>query len=144
MTDSCWLPGQREAAQAWIDAHRDALPSTLSELSAFPMMVRRAIARALPATQRVAVWREHLEMVCSVSRSGSPEQRALIADIVEQLPHLVGDDLAQAEATFRPFEPRLLALLTREEAVEALATLGPPEPPGGIAFPPAEADGAPG
>jgi hypothetical protein len=129
MSDSCsWSAMQREAIAAWVEEHHADLPRTLSELATYPMVFRRVIARALPIEPRVSLWREHLTTVSRVSMSGTAEQRALIADVIEQLPAIVGDDPARTEASMRSLEPRMRALLTHEQLIEAFASLGPPEP----------------
>jgi hypothetical protein len=127
---------QREAIVAWVEEHHADLPRTLSELATYPMIFRRVIARALPLEQRVTLWREHLATVSSVSTSGTAEQRALIADVIEQLPAILGDDAARTESRMRSLAPRMRALLTHEQLIEAFASLGPPEPPEGLPLPP--------
>jgi hypothetical protein len=135
MNDSCGSPLQREAIRAWIVAHATELPQTLAELSLYPMVFRRTLARALPLEQRVAVWREHLLAVCSAFTSGTPAQRALIADVAEELPALLGGDVARAETSMQTLEPRMRELLTHKQLIEAFASLGPPEPPEGLPLP---------
>ena len=136
MNGSCGSPMQREAIRAWMEAHANKLPCTLAELTTYPMVFRRVIARALPLEQRVAVWREHLETVCSAFTSGTPAQRALIADVIEELPTLLSGDLVRTETSMRALEPRMRELLTHEQVIEAFASLGPPEPPEGLPLPP--------
>ena len=135
MNGSCGSPMQREAIRAWIESHAAELPHTLAELTTYPMIFRRVVARALPLEQRVAVWREHLETVCSASTLGSPAQRALIADVIEELPALLSGDVVRTEASMRALEPRMRELLTHEQLIEAFASLGPPEPPEGLPLP---------
>jgi hypothetical protein len=134
--DSCGSPLQRQAIRAWVESHSAELPETLAELTTYPMAFRRVIARALPLEQRVAVWREHLETVCSTFTPGTSEQRALIADVIQELPSLLSGDLARTAASMRALEPRMGVLLTHEQLVEAFATLGQPEPPEGLPLPP--------
>jgi hypothetical protein len=136
VNDSCGSPLQREAIRAWIEAHAADLPATLTELSEYPMVFRRAVARALPLEQRVAVWREHLLTVCSAFTSGTPAQRKLITDVIDELPALLSGDVARAEASMLTLQPRMRELLTHQQLVEAFASLGPPEPPEGLPFPP--------
>jgi hypothetical protein len=136
MNGSCGSPVQREAIRAWIDAHATELPCTLAELISYPMVFRRVIARALPLEQRVAVWREHLETVCSAFTSDTPAQRALIADVIEELPILLSEDLERTEASMQALGPRMRELLTHEQLIDAFASLGPPEPPEGLPLPP--------
>jgi hypothetical protein len=55
MADQC---GWHEI-NAWVAAHRDALPRTLAELARFPMAHRRAIFGVSPPEVRTRSRREH-------------------------------------------------------------------------------------
>ncbi|AHG92923.1 hypothetical protein J421_5388 (plasmid) [Gemmatirosa kalamazoonensis] len=122
--------------QAWIAAHRDALPRTLGELGTFPVPYRGAIVRALPPPAREAIWREHFGEFLAPGSPLSPAQQAFVREAMAELPVLMADDLAAARARGGALEARMAPLFSREEAARVFGMVGPPEPPGGLPAPP--------
>ena len=52
---SCgWYPMNRDEILAWVEAHRDSLPSNLDELARFPIPFRKVIATVVPHERRLA------------------------------------------------------------------------------------------
>jgi hypothetical protein len=121
---------------AWIAGHRDALPRTLGELAHFPVSYRGAIVRALPPAAREAIWREHFAGFLAADSPLSVEQQALVREAMADLPTLMADDLATAQARARELEARMGPLFSRPEAFRIFGVLGPPEPAGGLPAPP--------
>lgn len=135
MHGSCsWFPMRRDEIEAWVAAHRDELPTDLSELSRYPIPFRKAIVWALEPSDRVVLWREHLLSFVGASNL-STEQQDLVREVIEQLPALFGDSLEGARERLKEFKGRASGLFEREEVVEIFFTLGPPEPEGGLPLP---------
>ena len=132
MADQC---GWNEI-HAWVAAHRDTLPRTLSELARYPMAYRRAIHGALASEERVALWREHLVSFLGPDSRLSLDQRAVLREAIDDLPALMSDDRAEARSRARALEERMLGVFSRDEARPIIATLGPDEPPEGLPDPP--------
>jgi hypothetical protein len=120
---------------AWVEAHRASLPRSLEQLARYPVAYRAAIVRALPAPARVAVWREHFASFLGPGSPLSAPQRAFVQEALGDLPTLMADDLAAAQARGRELEERMAPLFSRWEAGRVFGTLGPPEPPGGLPAP---------
>lgn len=50
-----------KVAQEWVSSHQDRLPTTLADLSGFPVSYRRAIFAALPNETKAELWRGQLQ-----------------------------------------------------------------------------------
>ena len=137
MSGACeWSPLRPAQMDAWVARHRDALPQTLDELARLPMQFRRAIVNAVPPAVRVSLWREHLSSFLGPDSELTPAQRALVEEAIVELPVIFDgpDDVGRERAA--RLEARMAELLTRQQAGRIFATLGPPEPPGGLPLPP--------
>ncbi len=73
--------GEFAAAEAWVAAHRNALPATLAQLAALPQEHRNLIVSELDPEARRAVWREQLEAYALPDSQLSPVQRQMVRDL---------------------------------------------------------------
>ena len=121
--------------RAWVVAHRDQLPQSLTELARFPIPFRKAIVTEVATEVRVAWWREHLESFLGASSRLTAEQQALVRDAIADLPLIFGGIRAEGQPRAKALEDRMRTLITRQQAAEMFGTLGPPEPPGGLPLP---------
>ena len=134
---SCgWFPLKHEQVRAWVDAHRDTLPTTVAELSKLPMQFRVAIVNSVSVEQRTAFWKEHLESFLTSDAALSDEQRAFVTEAIGELPAMFGGTRAEFESRTRALEGRMKTLLSREQAARMFGMVGPPEPPEGLPLPP--------
>jgi hypothetical protein len=141
MSGSCgWFPIPRAEIDAWVEAHRDSLPTSLAALSVFPIPFRKAIVATLPSEVVAGMWREHLLASLGSAAKRSPEQDELINGAVEAIDIVFGKSDA-AQESLHALNDRIRQLvvqevISRQQAREIFATLGPPEPPGGLPLPP--------
>jgi len=134
---SCeWFPLRPAQGAAWVEAHRDRLPQTLDELARLPMPFRRAIVNTVPPAVRTALWREHLASFVGPGSALTPEQQAFVRETIVELPVIFDGPDGVGHERARRLEARMAELLTRQQAARIFATLGPPEPPGGLPLPP--------
>ncbi|AGC46583.1 hypothetical protein MYSTI_05303 [Myxococcus stipitatus DSM 14675] len=121
--DSC--SAAQEQIQAWLDANKETLPTTLDDISRYPMEYRRAIQGALSPQQRVALWREHLRRyIASHPQLNARQLAALDLAMATLTPELYTPvdtpELLRAQAAMRDaFDPK--------EARLIVSTLGPPD-----------------
>lgn len=114
------------AAQAWVDAHRDALPAGYDALAEYPMAYRRAIYAAHPATVRSALWVEHVSRFAA-ERPGLTAARRAVVDRAAA----IAADPALHEPSARPgdalsdLHDDAVAAFGEAEAYALLGTLGP-------------------
>ena len=136
MAGSCgWFPlGPREI-HAWVERHKDDLPTTLAELARYPIPFRKAIVAVVEPEIRVSLWREHLAGFLSPESGLTAEQQALVRDAIDELPGMVGVVAADGRSRARALEERARELLTREQGAQMFGTLGPVEPPEGLPIP---------
>lgn len=138
MADSCnWFPIPREEIDAWVATHHADLPHTLAGLSAYPIPFRKAIVQALPRDIVASLWRDHL---ISFTRSVDPDQNEAIIDAVEAIASIFGGS-ESAQTHLHSLNERIHQLVSAgvfspQQIAEIFATLGPPEPPGGLPLPP--------
>jgi hypothetical protein len=129
----------RDEILAWVEAHRDSLPSNLDELARFPIPFRKVIATVVPHERRLAFWREHLESFVGDNSELSTEQQSFVREAALSLPTLLAKPAPNPEIV--AWEARLAALFSRQAASRIFGTLGPAEPPEGLPIP---ADAHPG
>ncbi|WP_342374825.1 bacteriocin fulvocin C-related protein [Myxococcus stipitatus] len=121
--DNC--SAAQERIQEWLDANQETLPTTLTEISRYPMEYRRAIEGALPPEQRVALWREHVrQYIASHPRLSARQLSALELAMATLTPELYTPvdtpELLRAQAAVKAaFDPK--------EARLIVSTLGPPD-----------------
>ena len=65
-------------ACTWVGAHAQTLPTTLAELSAYPLPYRRAIYSSMPAERKALVWRQQMALLMASSTEWSQRQRDLL------------------------------------------------------------------
>jgi len=136
MSGSCgWFPMKYDEIVAWVEAHRDALPTTLAELSAFPVPFRKVIVNSVSPEARTAFWREHLTSFVGPDSALTPEQQALVRDTIADLPPMFSGSRADFETRAKAFENRARDLFSRRQAAEMFGMVGPPEPPEGLPLP---------
>lgn len=73
------------AARAWVESHRDALPTKLADLAALPHDYRGAIINALPIEQQGSLWREHWTAFVTQASEQTPLQRRIVAGLSKPL-----------------------------------------------------------
>ncbi|SED66398.1 bacteriocin fulvocin C-related protein [Jiangella alba] len=116
----------RTAAQAWVDAHRDALPAGYDAFAAYPVAYRRAIYAAHPVAVRSTLWVEHLTRFDAARTGLTAAQRAVVDDAVA----IAADPAAHAPGG-RPDDALLdlhadaVAAFGESDAYALLGTLGP-------------------
>lgn len=116
-------PPECVLAARWVQAHSNALPTTLGEISTLPMAYRRAIQAALPPEARVALWREQLEPWAAPGSGLNDRQRAAVREVIERLPALHSAATGRAEA--RALSARVLPLFEPALGARIFAQLGP-------------------
>lgn len=137
MSGSCgWFPMKHDEIVAWVDAHSDALPQTLAELSQFPVAFRKVIVNRVSPERRTAFWQEHLATFIGPDSTLTPEQQDLVRDASDQLPRLFSGSRDEFEDGAKALEDRMRQLLSRRQAAEMFGMVGPPEPPEGLPLPP--------
>jgi hypothetical protein len=133
---SCgWFPLPHEEILAWVEQHRDTLPTTLAELSTFPIAFRKVIVNNVTAEQRTRFWEEHLRTFLEPHAGLTAEQRVYVDESIALLPEIFGSPLLEAQAKMRPHEERMRQLFTREQCAAMFGMVGPPEPPEGLPIP---------
>jgi len=131
---SCgWFPLRRDQIVEWVNRHREELPSTLDELSKYPVPFRRVIVNKVAPEVRVSLWTEHLKSIAVSDESLSANQRAFLSMTLHQLPVLLS--MPAPNPTMMKFETAAATLFTREQMARMFGTLGPPEPPEGLPLP---------
>lgn len=134
---SCgWFPLSYDEIMAWVQQHHDTLPTTLAELSAYPVPFRKIIVNSVSPERRLRFWEEHLLTFLEPSAGLRPEQREFVAETIPLLADIFGSPLAEAQATMRPLESRMAQVFTRQQCAAIFGMLGPPEPPEGLPLPP--------
>jgi hypothetical protein len=128
-----WFPMSRDEIRAWVEAHQDALPTTLAELSTFPVPFRKVIVGFIPHDTRLALWREHLTGIAREDQELTPEQRAFVQEAAVLVPSLMA--APAPNPIIVAWEARMGGLFSRPQASRIFGTLGPPEPPGGLPLP---------
>src|SRR5690349_4603033 len=98
------------------------------------MAYRRVIIGVVPAPIRVRMWQEHLESFLGASSPLGPEQQAFVRECRDAV-HRILTEPIDREA-LHAWGDRGRRILGPEHALRILATLGPPEPPGGLPLPP--------
>jgi hypothetical protein len=136
MSSCGWFPLPPDEIAAWVEAHRDTLPTTLAELAQFPVAFRRVIVNAVSPEQRTRFWQAHLGTFLEPAAGLTAAQRTVIEEIIPQLSDLFGSPLLEAQAKMRPLEQRMSQTFSRAQCAAIFGMVGPPEPPGGLPLPP--------
>lgn len=136
MSSCGWFPLPYDEIVAWVNEHRDALPTNLAELSAYPVAFRKVIVNSASVEQRTRFWEEHLRSFLEPQAGLNADQRAFIAETIPLLADIFGSPTPEAQSRIRPLEERMKQLLSREQCAAMFGMVGPPEPPGGLPLPP--------
>ena len=134
MSSCGWFPLKHQEIVAWVERHRDTLPTTLAELAQYPMPFRTVIVNSVAPDVRVGLWTEHLRSSLTPESPLSAAQRAFVERSIAELPGLLA--APAPNPVMRDWESRMAEVFTRAEAGRIFATLGPPEPPEGLPLPP--------
>ena len=114
-----------ELAKEWVEAHRDALPTTLGAFSEHSMTYRRAIYRALDVEARISLWQQHVATVAD--QVTLPEQRLFLQRAIPELAKYVSD--TPSESALKAFGEEAISVLGKDMARDAFGVLGSaPEP----------------
>ena len=134
MSGSCgWFPMRHDEILAWVETHKQSLPTTLAELARFPIPFRTVIAGFVSSDTSIALWREHLSTFIG-DQDLTPEQRAFVTEASASLPALFA--APAPNPVILQWEGRMARLFSRPQASRIFGTLGPPEPPEGLPLPP--------
>ncbi len=114
-----------ELAKEWVEAHHDALPTTLVALSEHSMIYRRAIYQALDVEARISLWQEHVATVAD--QVTLPEQRLFLQRAMPELGRYLSETLS--ESGLDAFTEEATRILGEDLARDAFGVLGTaPEP----------------
>jgi hypothetical protein len=128
MADACgW-----DVIHAWVQEHRESLPTTLAALSDYPLPYRAAIQAAVAPEIRVSLWREHFVSFLIPASTLSAPQQEFLRETLLDLPAIFASDKQTGQARARELELRMAGVFTRQEAGRIFAQLGPDEPGGGL------------
>lgn len=108
-------------AEAWVEANRDALPTTLEAFGEYSVPFRRAIYRALDVEARISLWREHLDG--AADELTSHRQRLFLERVTRELDGHLRGALPQTELDALAEEAT--AILGKDLAYRTIAMLGP-------------------
>ena len=137
MSGSCgWFPMKHHEIERWVESHRDTLPTTLAEISMFPIPFRKVIVNAVSPEARTSLWREHLESFVGPDSALTEDQRQLVRDAIDTLPAMFDGPREDALDRVKALEDRMRILLSRQQAATMFGMVGPPEPEGGLPLPP--------
>jgi len=136
MSSCGWFPLRHDEIFAWVEQHRDTLPTTVAELSTFPVPFRKVIVNYVEPEQRTRFWEEHLRTFLEPQSDLTADQRAFVAETIPLLAGIFGSPLAEAQSKIRSHEARMGQLFTRPQCAAIFGMVGPAEPPGGLPLPP--------
>ncbi|WP_405864604.1 bacteriocin fulvocin C-related protein [Streptomyces sp. NBC_00005] len=116
------------AANEWVEANAERLPTTYSDVTALPLAHRRAVHAALPPAARSRLWVEHIDRFRAAHTDLTPRQ----GRVIDRARSAASDPATfQRRPLARPQHSDLtesaIAAFGKEEAVQLLATLGPAE-----------------
>jgi hypothetical protein len=114
----------RQRANAWAQAHVNALPSTLEAIAAYPAEYRQAIFEALPVAEKSRLWHLQLQRVLDTERL-TTDQRAFVVHVMAlATPASFLKDMPKPEVC--PDIARLFTNPAQRERVRAIAEGVPP------------------
>jgi hypothetical protein len=134
MSHCGWFPMRRDEILAWVERHRHELPGTLAELIRFPMPFRSIIVNAVEPERRVRFWTEHLQSFLGAGSDLSARQQEFLVTTIPELSLLLG--APAPNPVMSAWEARAAEVFSRAETARLFASIGPPEPPGGLPLPP--------
>jgi hypothetical protein len=112
-------------AKAWVTANRANLPSTLREISRYPIAYRKAIFVAQTRDIREALWKEQFDHFLLPASPLTESQRNVVRDVRSRVSFYVGGEEGKAAA--KQLKPRILAAFGQELGTAVFARLGPPD-----------------
>jgi hypothetical protein len=124
--DRAWVE-----AQSWIEANKNHLPENYDELTAYPMVYRKAIYRASTLRVRGRFWEEQLNRYLATHPECSKEQEAVLARAL-YLTHTGFASLTEAD------EKAAIDAFGKDKARAIFATLGPESTPKASSVRPAD------
>jgi hypothetical protein len=114
----------RKEADAWVDAHRQNLPSSLEALQPFSTEYRARILNALPPEKQAEIWRARLQE--SLSRPLTPAQKKLLDEALV----IVTPELYRSGRGFpASWREQVRKEYSRDEAMQIFESLGPTRGP---------------
>jgi hypothetical protein len=122
-------PDARRAVQEWVEGlSPQGLEAAANQIQGYPLAYRREIMRALPPSQRTAVWRRHL----AAYRQAHPGLAPAVVSLIESASALITPQIFVAASSSDREElsrvaDQLTAALGRGEAEFLLYRLGPPD-----------------
>jgi len=132
-----WFPLDHSEILAWVEQHRDELPTTLTELSTYPIAFRRVIVNYVSAEQRTAFWQDHLRSFLAPPSGLTAAQQAFVVETIPVLKDVFASESLEAmRAKFRTLDEQVRVLFTREQGAAMFGMVGPAEPPEGLPIPP--------
>lgn len=124
-------PGRRMGnaeADEWA-ASLTRLPTSYAEVTALPVVKRRAVYRRLSEASRAGLWHEHLLRYRAARPGLTKTQAAFVDRVSATLPEIIGsDDLSK-------LRDEAIVTLGHAEALAAFGTLGAAEPAGVKPYP---------
>jgi hypothetical protein len=117
---------EKRAVAAWIEEHRDALPSSYHELVRLPSAYRVPVALALPVVLASAIMDEHLQRA-GADAGRTEEQREVIADVRAYMSPTwwAGEPVARAMAWQREIGERVDETFTLADRIRIFESIGP-------------------
>jgi len=111
---------QCKQADAWVDAHRDNLPSTLEALQPFSAEYRVRIFNALPAERKAEIWHARLQQ--SLSLPLTVAQKKLVE---EAIGFVTPERYRKHERFPAGWQEQVRKEFTNDQVVEIFQSLGP-------------------
>ena len=122
---------EHEEIVAWVKAHAEVLSADLDTIGRLPMPFRKVIVKMVSEERHLALWQEHLAAASAADPTLTAEQRAFVAESAAALPEIFRSKSANDD-----WERRTAGMFMPAQEHSIFATLGPPEPPGGLPLPP--------
>ncbi|CAG5152503.1 uncharacterized protein ALTATR162_LOCUS2795 [Alternaria atra] len=111
----------RSTAAAWVEANIESLPKDYKSFSGYSLTYRKAIFHRLDEPSRAELWRSHFGSYRASHPNLTPEQNKVLDDVTAFVgSNNLTDDAAKQELA------RAAEAAFGAEAVEVVATLGPP------------------
>jgi hypothetical protein len=118
---------ENRAVNAWVEAHRSALPTDYDELARLPSAYRLGVFLALPPASASALMQEHLRRSVAARPEMNEAPRALIAGAQEvfTVAWYAGQHDDRVAVWQGPFGQRVDALFSHAENIRIFGSVGP-------------------
>ncbi len=133
MSHCGWFPMRHSEIIAWVERHQNELPTTLAELSTYPMPFRRVIVNVVDPERRLRFWTEHLRSFVGPQSELTSQQQEFVLATIPELAKLLS--APAPNPAMIEFEKRAKEMFSREQGGRIFALIGSPEPPGGLPLP---------